>query len=309
MQNESDILKLFRGQSQGGVDDEAADAGGDTAVADDYTPEGGVAYTGADDEPAQPLDDADFEDEATDDTPADDKADTGEAPKADDAKQPAADPVAELRQQLQAEREERLKLQGMLEQFNKQPAQKPAEQQKEARKYQQALDAYVADGGDKEVAGRLQTIFDAFYEDIAPEIGTLKQHAEYSQQHLMQQQALAEKRDAEGAMRQQYGATDAELAQAEKDAQAYYAKVARGEAAFREYGELYERSILRQKHQGGQKASNDDKLAEQQRLEAQRRANPTKGESRGKAGMPELPSGDFNELKAAMRKQGLLVDG
>lgn len=304
MKDHEKFLALTRGFSQGGVDDEPAD----DSPADDYVPEGGLPYTGADDPEPQALEDDDFE--PAGDEPEPEPANDGDEPEPEPEPEPTGD--VDLRQQLESEREARLKLEGQLEQITRQlqSPKQPDKTPEQVRKYQQKLKEYVANGGDEEVAKRLQGVFDAFYEDISPDLTHLKSQASEQRDYMARQAADSEKRQAQDTLRGDFGATDKELAEADKFAQDYYKQVANGQAIFADYQTLFERSIMRQRHKAGQAADKDDKDAETKRLEAQRRANPGAGASKtNKVGPLKLPeAASFQELKTQLMEQGLVVD-
>lgn len=323
MQNGIDILKLMRGHSQGGVDD-VSDA------APEPTPEGGQVYTGV--EEITQLDDQDFgeQDDAGQQEPGDgDQEEAGKQPEgtpkpAESGQQPAQPTLEERYQQ---EHDARVKLEGAVERLTQQlegQASKPqptAEDKKTTRAWQRNLEStlqeYIGAGGDPAAANRLKALIsktvEGLVEDLEPQLGRLTKHAEYSEQHIARQQAAQEKREAEDDMRRKFKATDEELKAADKFAREQYELVAQGKARFRTYEELYRDSLLEQRYAGTEKKTVEDKEAENQRLEAQRRANPEGGaSSSSKTGPLKIPAGatnDFASLKNHLRQSGALVDG
>lgn len=299
-----DIEQYIIRVSQGGVDDPADDASAPP-------PEAGEAYRSPEPptQEAVELDEDDFEDEETTETDEqpEAKAETTEPPAKDDR-------YEQLQRQYEQEREARLKMEGQLDALMK-GKQPQTEKQSEAqqRKVYKLLEQYKEDGGDEGVAGRLKAMFDAVYDDFEAKVNPLSQFSEYAQQQMARSEAAAEKRQAEDTMRSQYAATAEELEAAEKFAQQYYQKVANGQAAFKDYGDLYEMHILRARHTGKQQAKSEDEAAEKQRLEAQRRANPGAGaKSSSKLGplaAPKEAKGDFQKLQEFWRTQGVLIDG
>lgn len=303
-------IEHFKGYSQGGPD---TDESGEAVVLDEYVPEGGEIY-----ESPTELEEDDFIDEETEETEeveasqeVDDEEESEET-EDEPVEKPAEDPVAGIKAELQKEREERLKLEGMLKQMGLQTQQQPkAEQQPQVRKYQNAIDDYVARGGDKSTAQEMQKIFDAFYEDINPTLATLQQHAQHTQQFEAQIAADREKNQAANELKTGFGATDDEIASAEEYAQRYYAKVAQGEAPFKDYGDLFKLSLFEQRHAGQQQATKEDQDAESKRLEAQRRAGKqTKPGATRKPAAPTVPKsakGNFAALRKHWAEQGMVV--
>lgn len=276
---------------------------------DDQLPEQQpVQDAGDDQQPEPPADDT--APQAADDTP-----DTEPAEGAD-AGEPADDPVRRIER-------ENAELKGQLEvvtQFlakQAQPQQKPQDAPEQAPQYKRALrelaERYEPNSAQAQSARTLEKIMDAFMADLEPRLSRSEQSIEESQRQLLRAAAKAEESEAVAVVKQEFDANDAEIKAAREYAQKEYKRAAQAGEWPGSYQQLFERSILRQRHTARKQGAAKDKAGEQKRLAAQVRADPTAGakasNTTGRMEFPPEALRDTQSLERFLRKQGLVVEG